>query len=133
MFKVVYINCDVVPFLDRIMALGDEPVKDLETRTRNMLRAVLDSPVLLAETRCGRRPIIRCWATFGQPVVVRSRDELETYLKRACIPAGSRYDWQPGTKVKYLYPIRNVRPCAPHVIPKDAPIIRHGRTWAELI
>ena len=124
---VVLINCDAVPFLDRIIYGG----KPFETRTRNMLRSLVHTPVMLAETHRGRRPVIRCYATIGAPRVVRSREEWEKYRPLACIPAGSRYDWQPNTRAKWIYPLLNVRPCVPHTIPENARIIRHGRTWIE--
>lgn len=123
---VVFVNCDTVPFLDRILALD----KPLETRTRNMLRSVLNRPVLLAETRRGRRPLVRCWAMFTDPIVVRSREAWEQYRSLARIPAGSRYDWHPDTRVKYLYPVVCVVPVSPFT-PQEGP--RHGRTWMETI
>lgn len=127
MCKVVYINCDTVPFLDRIISLD----KVLETRTRNMLKALVGQTVYLAETRRGRRPVIRCRVTIGTPMAIRTRDEWNRFLALACIPAGSRYDWQNNTTVKHLYPLIDVQECPPHIIPADAEIIRHGRTWSE--
>ena len=121
---VVFINCDVIPFLDRIIAL-DKPI---ETRTRNMLRALVHQRVLLAETHRGKRPLVRCWATIGTPMAVRSREEWEHWREIACIPAGSRYDWQDNTSVKWLYPIYDVAEIEPFT-PLEG--VRHGRVWME--
>ena len=125
--NVVYINCDLIPFVDRIISFD----KIIETRTRNMLRALVHKRVLLAETHRGMRPVCRCLATIGTPMEIRSREEWERFRPLACIPAGSKYDWQPGTHVKWLYPVYDVQPIAPHTIPEDANVTRHGRTWLE--
>ena len=125
MIPVVFINCDVVPFLDRIIAL-DKPI---ETRTRNTLRALAGQHVLLAETHRGKRPLVRCWAAIGTPMAVRSREEWEHWREIACIPAGSKYDWQEGTTVKWLYPLYDVSPCTPHTVSEG---VRHGRVWMDI-
>lgn len=125
MIPVVFINCDAVPFLDRIAALD----KIVETRTRNMLRALAGQHVLLAETHRGKRPLARCWATIGTPMAVRSREEWEHWRQYACIPAGSKYDWQEGTTVKWLYPLLDVEPVTPFTLPEG---VRHGRVWMEI-
>lgn len=123
MIPVVFINCRRFPFVRQIMSF-DKPI---ETRTRNMLRAVVGRPVLVAETGNGR-PVVQCMAVFGQPLAVRSREEWERYRALACIPSGSAYDWQPDTKVKYLYPVTYVRQVTSFTPPEG---IRHGRVWME--
>jgi len=124
MIPVVFINCSLHPFLDMIMA----DVKLDETRTRNTLRSVTGSRVLFAETGRGRKPLVRCSAVLLDPIVVRSRETWDMLRNSHCVPAGSKYDWQPWTKVKYLYPIINVVPVVPFVPPEG---VRHGRTWME--
>ena len=122
--SVVFINCRSVPFLDRIMSLD----KLYETRTRDMLRSVVGRRVLLAETGTGKSPVCRCSAVIGPPVVVRSRDAWERLRSACCIPPGSAYDWTSDTKVKYLYPLRNVTACRLFTPPKG---VRHGRTYMD--
>lgn len=123
MIPVVYINCQRVPFVDLIM----EQLKLDETRTRNTLRAVVGQRVLLAET--GHGPAVcRCYAVIREPVPVRSRKEWNRLRSRHRVPSGSRYDWQPGTKVKYLYPVSGVIPCSPFM-PLEG--VRHGYVWME--
>jgi len=121
---VVFINCKTAPFIDLMMA----GVKLDETRTRNTLRAVVGRRVFLAET--GRRggPLCRCSAVIGDPVIVRSREDWDRLRSRHCVPEGSRYDWTPDTKVKYLYPVYDVVPCWPFVPPEG---VRHGYVWME--
>jgi hypothetical protein len=122
---VVFINCSSVPFLDLIMALR----KRFETRTRNTLRAVVGRRVFLAETGSGHRPLVRCSAIIGEPVVVRSREQWEQVRPACHVPAGSAYDWTPSTKAKYLYPLIDVVPCAPFT-PQEG--VRHGRVYMEV-
>ena len=124
MIPVVYVNCDVVDFVSHMMDLS----KPIETRTRNTLRAVVGRPVLIAETRHGQKPVVRCLVQFGQPLVVESREAWETVRAAAWIPADSRYDWQPNTKRKWLYPIEYVQPLRPFTPPEG---VRHGRVWME--
>lgn len=121
----VFINCRRCPFID--MMLSDVDTKTDETRTRNMLRAVVGRSVFLTET--GRGPsMVRASAVIGEPIVARSREEWEALRSRHRVPAGSQYDWQPETKIKYLYPILNIRPVPPFHPPEG---IRHGRAWME--
>ena len=121
---VVFINCDRVPFLDQIENLD----KILETRTRNTLGALAHCRVLLVETRRGRRPLARCWATIGTPLDIRSREDWDPFLPFTGIPAGSTYDWQQDTRVKWLYPLLDVASITPFTIPEG---VRHGRVWME--
>ena len=123
MIPVVFINCSRLPFIDWIMSR----LKLDETRTRNMLRAVVGQRVYLAETGKGQ-PLCRCTAVIGEPVPIRSRAAWERLRSEHRVPAGSQYDWQPETTVKYLYPISDVRPCFPFTPPED---VRHGRVWME--
>lgn len=123
MIPVVFINCDTLPFLDLIISLD----KPLETRTRNTLRSLVHKSVLLAETKHGKKPLVKCWATIGTPMEIRSREEWELYKPLTCT-AGSKYDWKPDTKVKYIYTIYDVYPIQPFTPPEGT---RHGRTWME--
>ena len=123
MIPIIFINCRLFPFLDMII----RGRKVYETRTRNMLRALVGQRVMLAETGRGR-PVVRCTAVVGTPVVVRSRKEWNRYRRSACIRAGSPFDWMPCTKVKYLYPLSDVVACSPFTPPEG---VRHGRVWME--
>ena len=126
MIPVVFINCSRVPFIDLILRL----LKVYETRTRNMLRSLAGQRVFLAETGRGRPPLVRCSAVIGEPVVACSRSAWAALRRSACIKRGSAFDWQPGTKKKYLYPLSDVQPCVPFTPPEG---VRHGRVWMEYI
>ena len=122
--KFLFINCSRIPFIDLIMG----HLKTDETRTRNMLRALIGERVYLTETGTGRRSLVRCSAIIGEPVIVRSREDWDRLWKRHRVPVDSRYDWKPETKIKYLYPLIDVRPCKPFTAPEG---VRHGYVWME--
>jgi len=126
MIPIVFINCKEQPFLDQIMT-GQ---KKYETRTKNMLRKLIGEKVLLAETGHGRAPFVRAEATIDIGIEVFLRHVWETtYREPSCIAAGSKYDWQEGTKKKFLYLLKDVHPVKPFYVSGG---IRHGRSWMEI-
>ena len=124
--KVVFINCDTVPFLEKIMSFD----KLYETRTRNTLKKLIGQRVFLAETHNGKKPMVRCSCVIGSPIVVRSCEAWDPLRSATCIPAGSKYDWKADTKAKYLYPLRSVR-SVPVFVPFEG--VRHGYVWMDTI
>ena len=125
MTPVIFINCTAQSFVDDIMG----GLKQYETRTRNTLGRFIGERVLLAETGHGR-PLVKCSAVIDQVISVHTREAWEEYLEASWIPVGSKYDWQPDTKVKWLYHLTNVKPVVPFRLGPDCR--RHGRVWAEL-
>ena len=125
MTPVIFINCTAEPYVDDIMSY----LKQYETRTRNTLGRFLGERVLFAETGHGR-PLVKCSAVIDQVVSVSTREQWEEYLELTWIPVGSVHDWQPDTKVKWLYHLTNVKPVVPFRLGPDCR--RHGRVWAEL-
>lgn len=124
MTPVIFINCKDYPFLKEIIS-GQ---KWYETRTSNTLRQFAGQRVLLAETGKGH-PVIRCSAIIHTALTVTNPRIWETFYRElACIPKGSKYDWQPDTKVKFCYYIDNIRPITPGFVPEGK---RHGRIWME--
>ena len=123
MTPVIFINCKSEPFVDDIIAL----LKQYETRSRNTLGRFCGDRVLLAETGKGR-PLVKCSAVIDHYVEVYSREKWEEFLERSWVPVGSKYDWKPDTKVKYLYHLSDVRPVTPFLAPEGR---RHGRVWME--
>ena len=124
MTPILYINCTDVPYVDEIIAHR----KRYETRSRNTLRRLAGKRVLIAETGNGQ-PLVRCSAYIGtKPIKITSGDDWEWYRSAHRVPKGSAYDWTPGTDVKWLYELIDVRPVKPFY-----PVtgIRHGRVWAE--
>lgn len=123
MASIVFINCKKFPFVTEIM----DYLKQYETRTRNTLGRFLGERILIAETGKGR-PLVRCSAVIDEIISVRSREEWERYLEQTLVPVGSSYDWQPDTKVKWLYHMTDIHPVEPF-IPAEGR--RHGRVWME--
>lgn len=122
---VIFINCTVEPYVDDIKS----GLKRYETRTRNTLGRFLGERVLLAETGHGR-PLVKCFATIDKVISVTDKKTWDEYLGDTWIPVGSEHDWQPDTKVKWLYHMTEVWPIAePFRLPQSAR--RHGRVWAE--
>lgn len=129
MIPVLFINCLHERFVDWIIG----GLKEYETRTRNTLKKLLDTylgqRILIAETGRGR-PLVRCSAVIDQVVAVYDMATWEDYLEQTWIPVGSKYDWKPSTKVKYLYHLKDVHPIAePFRLPNSCR--RHGYVWAE--
>lgn len=120
---IIFINCKEQPFISRII----DGEKEYETRTRNMLGRFLGERVLLAETGNGN-PVVRCEATIDSVISVHVPEYWEHYRSRAGVDRNSRYDWQPDTRIKWLYHLTDVKPIAPFVPAKSR---RHGRTWME--
>lgn len=124
MTPIIFINCDKEPFVDDIIGY----LKQYETRNRNTLGRFLDEPVLLAETKRGRKPVVKALAVIDQIVSVTTKESWEEYLEQTWIPIGSEYDWKPDTKIKWLYHLKHVFPCTPFIPPEGR---RHGRVWME--
>lgn len=130
MMPIIFINCKGQPFVDQILA----GTKEYETRTRNMLGRLNGERVLIAETGHGR-PLVKCSAYIDHYVELHSREQWEhvppnrhSYRCLSHIDSGSPYDWQPDTKVKYLYHLTDVHPVEPFRAPEGR---RHGRVWME--
>ena len=125
MIPIIWVNCSRHPFLKQIA----DRSKVYETRTRNMLGRFLGERVLFCETGTGMN-LVRCSAVISEIVEVRSQWEwIQHYRKPSCIVPFSEYDWQPGTKVKWLYKLTDVRPVlVPFTPPEER---RHGRVWME--
>lgn len=124
MIPAVFINCTVEPYVDDIMSF----LKQYETRTRNTLGRFLGERILIAETGHGA-PLVKCSAVIDEIVTVTAKEDWDKYLELTWVPVGSRHDWQPGTKVKYLYHLTDVHQVEPFRLPPDCR--RHGRVWAE--
>lgn len=121
---VLFINCNVSDFIGDIIFLR----KLYETRTRKTLHCLLGQTVYIAQTGKGK-PVVRCSAVVSDCVEIRTRSEWNRYKHLLCIPDGSKYDWQPDTKAKYLYKLDSVKELEPFPAPEGK---RHGRIWMEV-
>ena len=126
MIPVIFINCTTEPYIDDIMGR----LKEYETRNRNTLGRFLGERVLLAETGHGL-PLIKCSAVIDQIISVSTKEDWEEYLEMTWVPVGSKHDWQPNTKIKWLYHLSDVQPVKPFRLPPSCR--RHGRVWAEYV
>ena len=126
MIPVVFINCSRFPFLSWILNRS----KLYETRTRDTLRALVGQRVYLAETGHGRRAIVKSSARIAYVFPVISAAAWQRLRPLYCVPSGSQYDWRPGTRIKYMYVLEDVRNVAPFPVPEG---VRHGRVWMEYI
>lgn len=125
MTPVIFINCKTAPFVDDIIGY----LKQYETRNRNTLGRFIGERVLLAETGHGS-PLVKCSAVIDEVISVTTKEQWDEYLELTWIPIGSKYDWQPTTRIKWLYHMSDVQPVVPFRLP--ASCTRHGRVWAEL-
>lgn len=124
MTPVIFINCTIEPYIDDIMC----HLKEYETRNRNTLGRFLGERVLLAETGHGD-PLVRCSVRLDEIRSVRCKEDWDEYLGQTWVPVGSKHDWQPDTKVKWLYSLVDVEAIKPFRLPRSCR--RHGRIWAE--
>ena len=125
MIPVVFINCHSFPYMNLIL----NGKKIYETRSRDMLRSLVNQRVLIAETGNGE-PVIRCYATILHGLKITSKNEWEKYRYLTRVPRNSEYDWKPDTRSRFIYELYNVQPVPfPFVLPARS--VRHGRVWAE--
>ena len=125
MTPVIFINCSKHPFIEQIIS----GKKWYETRNSDTLGRFAGQRVLLAETGKHGVPIVKASAIIHTAITVTNPWIWESVFYRdlACIPQGSKYDWQPDTKIKYCYYLSDVKRTSPF-IPEGK---RHGRVWME--
>lgn len=123
---IVFINCKLFPFVSWIIS----GLKTYETRNRNTLKSLIGKTVYLAETGNGKRPVIRCFCTLSDPVIIDNKTDYNKMRKHTMIKKNSVYDFTSETKKKYLYPLENVQACTPFPLPDNA--VYHGRVYATI-
>ena len=100
--------------------------KPIETRSRNMLSALVGERVAIIRTRKGKAPTVVGYADITRwefcPCAL-----FEMYRDLTLIPSGSKYDIK--GKGKYFYHMANPETCKPYPLPGSA--VRHGRSWCE--
>lgn len=101
-------------------------LKPVETRSKNMLSAVVGLRVAIIRTGRGRKPMI-----IGYADVVSSAHKSGAWMEenrdKTMIPKGSKYDV--SGSAKWCYFLENAERCEPFPLPENA--IRHGRSWCE--
>ena len=124
MIPVIWINSRSVPYVDKIINLS----KIYETRSQNTLAPLVGKRVLICETGKGKS-MVRCSARIVNAFPVRSAYEWDMFREYTCVPVGSKYDWQPDTKVKWLYELDSILIESVPFHPAEGK--RHGRVWME--
>lgn len=124
MIPVIGINSSTAPFMDMI---GNR-LKRLETRSKNTLGTFVGQRVILAETKQGGY-LAKYSAVIRSARPIYSAEEWDTLRMQHCVPIGNDYDWKPGTRVKWVYELSNLRRLRPFMVPEGP---RHGRVWMEL-
>ena len=118
--KGIFVNENEYPYAQEI----GQGLKTIETRSRNMLSALVGERVAIIATGSNRYPLI-----LGYVDIVRASRESWVFLdhnrSKTRIPKGSKYD----TESRWCYFLENATPCRPYPLPLSA--VRHGRSWCE--
>lgn len=100
--------------------------KQVETRSRNMLKALVGQRVAIIRTRPGRKPCVVGYATIGKATFCPSAD-FQKYFHLHCVQPGSRYDCHGAGK--WFYWMEAPEVCTPYELPPEK--VNHGRSWCE--
>ena len=100
--------------------------KDIETRGRNMLSALVGERVAVVRTIHGKKPMIVGYVDVIGASFCKTED-FDKYFNRHCVCFNSKY--APHGKGKWFYYLANAEACDPFPLPASA--IRHGRSWCE--
>lgn len=101
-------------------------IKPIETRSRNMLKALVGQRVAIIRTRRGERPTIVGYAVI-KDAEFHTAEALDYLRDLTLIPKGSKYDCT--GRGKWCYIMGEAEECEPYELPSSA--IRHGRSYAE--
>lgn len=125
MKKAMFVNQlshNGVPYADALV----DKLKKAETRSKNMLSALVGERVYVVRTVRGKHPMV-----IGQVDVVRAwfcpSADFQKYNSVHLVPPGSAYD--ATDRGKWMYFVENAERCEPFPLPASA--IRHGRSWCE--
>lgn len=123
MIPVVFINGKDISYVDLII----QGKKRYETRSRNMLGALVGRRVLIAETGKGK-PRIRCSAVIEDASKIDFLYNWELIRGVTCVPEGSAHDWDYQHPGKWIYELADVREVFDMPWKEGK---RHGITWME--
>ena len=118
--KAMFVNEDSFPYAHKI-ALGE---KMIETRSRDMLSALVGERIAIVATHSRCRPMVIGYVDVVSKAFLAG-DELEKFRCKTLIPRGSKYD----TPARWCYFLMNTEHCNPYPLPASA--VRHGRSWCE--
>lgn len=111
-----------VPYAD--LLVGGQ--KTIESRSRNMLSALVGERIAIVKTIKGKKPMV-----VGYVNIVRSSfckaENFDKFFNQHFVPPGSAYDVK--GRGKWFYFVENAERCEPFPLPAYA--VRHGRSWCE--
>lgn len=100
--------------------------KPVETRTKNMLAALVGERAAIVKTGRGCKPTVIGF-TDVVSATLRSGEWLDQNRDLTLIPKGSKYD--ADGRAKWCYLLENAVACDPYPLPGST--VRHGRSWCE--
>lgn len=101
-------------------------VKVIETRSRNMLSALVGDRVAIIRTQKHRKPCIIGYADIVRASFCKAED-FDSFYNLHLVQPTSKYACH--GKGKWFYWLANAEECRPYELPESA--IRHGRSWCE--
>lgn len=121
--KAIFVNENgCVPYAHALV----QGYKTDETRSRDMLSALVGERVAVARTKRGKAPLVVGYVTITEKTFCNAEDFAALY-NRHLVPSGSAYDAR--GKGKWLYHVADPEECTPYPLPSSA--VRHGRSWCE--
>ena len=100
--------------------------KPIETRSRNMLKALVGGRVAVVRTRRGASPTVIGYVDIVDAYFCPA-DRFDKFRDLTLIPSGARYDV--NGRGKWFYDLGNAEECEAYPLPSDA--VRHGQSWCE--
>ena len=122
MFGFFVENTRYTPFAFLIAA----GVKTIETRNKNMLKALIGKRVAIVQTGNGK-PVVIGYVDITSAYFCAAAD-FRKYFNKHLVPAGSKYDCT--TKGKWFYSLENPE-FIKYPYPLPAWTVRHGRSYCE--
>lgn len=104
--------------------------KTIETRSRDMLSALVGKRVAIVKTHkgtvpfCG--PVVVGYVTITRKLFCPAAD-FQTYFEQHLVRPGTVYD--ATGRGKWMYFVSDSEACDPFPLPANA--VRHGRSWCE--
>lgn len=117
--KAVFVNQTNCSRYADLIASG---IKTIETRSRNMLSALVGERVAIVRTVSGKNPLVIGYVDMVGSV--HSDKPAADCYESTFVPEGSKFAGN-----RWFYLLRNAERCQPYALPENA--IRHGRSWCE--
>lgn len=100
--------------------------KTIETRSRDMLSALVGERVAVIKTRRNKKPEIIGYITITGKSFCAKEDFDKFFINHLVFPESA---YAPKGAGKWFYYVGNPERCEPFPLPENA--VRHGRSWCE--